>query len=144
MTGGGKMKNTVRLAKKTESEILFDKIFERYGIKLQNEIIEFLKENSRGVPQKKELRGTQDLFVASFVSLSEKDETNIFSLTRLLNGDNRDTVYIPIALDGFGGMFCLKYINKELQAVEYINEEYVREVFVCHNFKEFLEILSLL
>ena len=138
------MKNTVRLAKKTESEILFEKIYETYGIKLCDEIIGYLKENSRGVPQKKDLQGTQGLFVASFISVSEKDETNIFSLARLLNEESQGTIYIPVALDGFGGVFCLKFINKELQTVEYLNREYDREVFVCQDFKEFLEMLDLL
>lgn len=138
------MKNAVRLAKNIESDILFDRIYETYGIKIRDEIIDFLKKNSRGIPREKELQGTKDLFVASFVSVSEKDETNIFSLTRLLNEENRDAVSVPVALDGFGGMFCLKYVNKEPQAVEYINREYDREDFVCQNFKEFLEKLSLL
>ena len=135
--------NRVILAKQTDETAQFDRIYETFHVRIPNAVVAFLKQNSRGIPKEKALSGTKDLFVSCFVSVSERDKANIFSLTKACNENSANSTLVPIALDGFGGMYCLRFVDLKQNGIIYLCEDNSDQVFVCEDFDGFLKKLNL-
>ena len=71
--------NRVILAKQTDETAQFDRIYETFHVRIPNDVVAFLKQNSRGIPKEKALSGTKDLFV-SVLSPFPKEIKRISSL----------------------------------------------------------------
>lgn len=136
--------NTIILSKKTDNTTLIEKTEKQLGVVVPSNIIDFLKENNRGIPKEKGLYGVDEsIFVTRFISISERDAVNMFSLAQKINHLNGDIAYIPIALDGYGNLFCLMYENQNEYSVVYLSLEQHVVVPICEDFKEFLRRMNL-
>lgn len=135
--------NQIILAKECESDSLFEKIFNKYGIRIPDDVVAFLKKNSRGLlkdePEIKEIES----IVSNFVSINEKDRFNIFSFMKQINDDDEKKLFVPIAEDGFGNCYCLTYKEHNFIGICYLANYGDTEKLLCSDFAMFLDILDL-
>lgn len=136
--------NTVKLAKPVEKMETIHQIEELYGIQFPLDISNFLKKNSRGIPNKKEfLIDNKKYFLAGFVSVSSIDRVNILKLTNQLNAEMKEKLYIPFAMDGVGNFYCVEYITKKFKRIVFWNTEIDVISNVCDSFSDLLKAMNI-
>jgi len=136
--------NSIRLAKKVESDSVFIDIQQQYEITLPEEICTFLKQNSRGIPTEKTMiLDNKEYLLSGFVSVDEKDKNNLLAIARRLKGEEGMAGFIPFATDGFGNYYGIVFKEKQPEFIAYYNAENGNISFVCKEFKEIKQALDL-
>lgn len=137
--------NEIIMAKKSDDSITLEKLEEKYNVLIPTGDKFVMKSISRGVPKKKQLNyADRDLIVARFLSVSLKDKVNIWTMGNLINEES-DAVCIPVAEDGFGGLYCMVFYSKDEYKMEYFPHEHDddQRLVLCSTYKEFLGMLDL-
>lgn len=137
--------NEIIMAKKCDDSIVLEKLEEKYNVIIPAKDKLVMKSISRGVPKKKELGYTdRNLIVARFLSVSSKDRGNIWVMGNLIN-EEADAVCIPVAEDGFGGLYCMVFYSKNEYKIEYLphDQDDDKRLVLCPTYKEFLGMLDL-
>lgn len=136
--------NSIRLAKKVESDSVFINIEQQYGIAIPKEICAFLKQNSRGIPtEKKMILDNEEYLLSGFVSVDEKDKNNLLAIAVRLKGEDGMDGFIPFATDGFGNYYGIVFKEKRPEFIAFYNAESGEVSFVCKEFKEINQALDL-
>ena len=136
--------NTIKLAKSVEKTETIQQIQGLYGIEFPVDISSFLKENSRGIPNKKDFFvNNKKYFLTTFVSISSVDRVNILTLTKQLNSELKEKLYIPFAMDGVGNFYCVEYISKKLNHIVFWDMEIDMISNVCDSFGDLLEAMNI-
>lgn len=136
--------NSIRLAKKVESDSVFIKIEQQYGITIPKEICAFLKQNSRGIPTAKAMiLNNKEYLLSGFVSVNEKDINNILTIALRLRYEEGMNRFIPFATDGFGNYYGIVFNKKQPESVAFYKAESGEILFVCKEFKEIIQALDL-
>lgn len=136
----GAMKN-LKFQKPVSDRTLILRIAQQYGLSISQEDQQLLSACSKGVPLNRNLDGMdENLFVSRFVSLSPQDAGNILSLSRQINQESDTQFYLPIACDGFGTFFCIKFKQRAPCGIFWLNDA-AEEVKVAVSLSEFLQKL---
>lgn len=136
--------NTVKLAKPVEKMETIDRIEAQYDIKFPLDIMDFLRKNSRGIPNEKEfLIDNKKYSLAGFISVSSMDRVNILWLTNQLNSEMEGKLYIPIAMDGIGNFYCVEYSAKKFKGIVFWNTGTDMIYNVCDSFSDLLKVMNI-
>lgn len=136
--------NHIRLAKKVETDMVFARIEKEYEVRIPFEICEFLKRNSRGIPKEKSfLINNKEYLLSGFISVDEKDKTNLISVaSRLMKEKDMESI-LPFATDGFGNYYGIKFDEGFPAEIVFYEAEKGRISFVCNKFKDIIQALGL-
>lgn len=136
--------NSIRLAKKVESDCVFINVSQQYGITIPDEICAFLKQNSRGIPTDKTMVfDNKEYLLSGFVSVDEKDKNSLLAILGRLKGEAGMDGFIPFATDGFGNYYGIVFKEKKPQFIAFYNAETGEVSYVCKEFKEIKQALDL-